>query len=757
MTEAETAPTNPFEILVLDASADAEQIQSAYKRLAQQFHPDRNADPDAGERFKRIQAAYETLKQPDKRQRWRQYLRLQPEVKLDRQREHEEQTRAPDVWDKAARSLLEHYRSLVDGNGVNADELVIADQQGATKHFHVHIKWTLGARAGLLGGATQAGDHTRGADVFTSEENLLRRRRQLVDTARHDGQLAQRFAKKLDKDEHTAWSLAYDHGTYAYFEFTPLAWMRHCGSCGGLGQWTCESCGGRGRLRCQFCAGRGWNPRRCSRCFDHGWITQRENRNGVMVGEKRVICDVCYGNTQPSCLQCLGRGWNNCNGCGGSGIRSCAHCRATGLLTDVHTVEAIATPDIVYRWNKAQGGELGERFIEKLTHNELSGQQLHALCHPRRLGRDPVKAGQPLTVRYGASAHLCRVRFRLPVPQSNEQTAFEVEALGSHPRELNCPTFLDAVFEPIARSLASVDDKRLAQSKILSLYEDACEYRFLRSLLDDVARNPTQSDLSRHVKTLEGLGRGYLGATTADTLARRLFRLMQRLSPRTHWLPWVCAGLAVSVVGFLLQAAKVRGALPAETRVLALLAIAAVPAVVITPIVSRLLVWRDNRRLARRHRRRSAEFSSFFFTALVVAGCMGAGVAYARLHHQHPHTLPTLAPAERPVIGWFQGAMLRIRGLDHTLMHGVQFVVNLTRYIPQPPGSHYHANSSSTSSTPSRPRSHHHPTASTNVQHHVRASNKKQCGHTANGTKVCRGPNGHWHTARGGQIVVKPK
>lgn len=61
--------TDPFSILGVTRDATDDQIKSSYRKLAMQYHPDRNpGDKAAEERFKEISAAYETLKDPIKRQ-----------------------------------------------------------------------------------------------------------------------------------------------------------------------------------------------------------------------------------------------------------------------------------------------------------------------------------------------------------------------------------------------------------------------------------------------------------------------------------------------------------------------------------------------------------------------------------------------------------------------------------------------------------------------------------------------------------------
>ncbi|MDI6909774.1 molecular chaperone DnaJ [Nocardioides sp.] len=56
-----------YELLGVGRDADADAIKKAYRRLARQYHPDVNPDPDAQERFKEISLAYEVLSDPQKR------------------------------------------------------------------------------------------------------------------------------------------------------------------------------------------------------------------------------------------------------------------------------------------------------------------------------------------------------------------------------------------------------------------------------------------------------------------------------------------------------------------------------------------------------------------------------------------------------------------------------------------------------------------------------------------------------------------
>lgn len=63
-----------YEVLNIARSASGDEIKKAYRRMAMQYHPDKNAgNKQAEERFKEISEAYEVLSDPDKRQRYDQF------------------------------------------------------------------------------------------------------------------------------------------------------------------------------------------------------------------------------------------------------------------------------------------------------------------------------------------------------------------------------------------------------------------------------------------------------------------------------------------------------------------------------------------------------------------------------------------------------------------------------------------------------------------------------------------------------------
>ncbi len=65
---------NYYEILGVEKNASDEEIKSAYRKLAKKYHPDLNKDnPDAAEKFKEINEAYECLGDKQKRSNYDQF------------------------------------------------------------------------------------------------------------------------------------------------------------------------------------------------------------------------------------------------------------------------------------------------------------------------------------------------------------------------------------------------------------------------------------------------------------------------------------------------------------------------------------------------------------------------------------------------------------------------------------------------------------------------------------------------------------
>lgn len=62
-----------YEVLGVSKNASLDEIKAAYRKQALKWHPDRNKSPEASEKFKEINKAFEVLSDPKKREIYDQY------------------------------------------------------------------------------------------------------------------------------------------------------------------------------------------------------------------------------------------------------------------------------------------------------------------------------------------------------------------------------------------------------------------------------------------------------------------------------------------------------------------------------------------------------------------------------------------------------------------------------------------------------------------------------------------------------------
>jgi curved DNA-binding protein CbpA len=85
---------DPYKALGLSRKASQEDIRKAHRKLVRKYHPDANPeDPRAGERFKKVQQAYEVLSDEKKRREYDEGLRTSSRGSPGRSRSRESSSR----------------------------------------------------------------------------------------------------------------------------------------------------------------------------------------------------------------------------------------------------------------------------------------------------------------------------------------------------------------------------------------------------------------------------------------------------------------------------------------------------------------------------------------------------------------------------------------------------------------------------------------------------------------------------------------
>ena len=66
----ESSTDSYYKVLGVDKKSSKQEIKKAFRKLAVQYHPDKNDSPDAEEKFRKIAEAYEVLSDEDKRRQY---------------------------------------------------------------------------------------------------------------------------------------------------------------------------------------------------------------------------------------------------------------------------------------------------------------------------------------------------------------------------------------------------------------------------------------------------------------------------------------------------------------------------------------------------------------------------------------------------------------------------------------------------------------------------------------------------------------
>jgi molecular chaperone DnaJ len=223
-----------YEVLGLQKNASKEEIKNTYRKLALQYHPDRNKEPTAEERFKEISEAYAVLSDDEKRKRYDMYGHVGAE---------------------------EAFR----GSEANFEEIFRDIGFGGFRDIFDQI---FGRRGGFFGddlfsfgfGGGGGGSRRRGRDiVYDMEltlEDVLKGKKEEVEVSRFDRCKECGGSGAAPGSKPRKCTVCDGQGqtkrVYSQNRFSTIVTMEPCRTCQGQGQIIdrpCTNCGGSGRAR----------------------------------------------------------------------------------------------------------------------------------------------------------------------------------------------------------------------------------------------------------------------------------------------------------------------------------------------------------------------------------------------------------------------------------------------------------------------------------------------------------------------------
>lgn len=178
---------NHYDTLEISSAASPSEIKQAYRRLAKQFHPDRNRELGSHERITRINAAYEVLSDPIQRRSYDYQLSYAGRSRADftPERNYEERQQRANVAQK-------QYRQRQTGRDQDAQL-----QQWLKQVYQPVNRWVHHILSPLK---EQINDLA--ADPFDDE--LLEEFQNYLDDCRHQLQQAQRAFRSMPNPANVA-------------------------------------------------------------------------------------------------------------------------------------------------------------------------------------------------------------------------------------------------------------------------------------------------------------------------------------------------------------------------------------------------------------------------------------------------------------------------------------------------------------------------------------------------------------------------
>ena len=333
-----------YEILQVAPMAHPDVINGAYRRLAQLYHPDHSAEPDAETRMAQINHAYSILSDPQKR------------AEYDQSRAAQRPTAAPAGQPSPPLNLLAEclaqqsmIRRLLSPQDLTENAL----PNQANEYLAYRYTWnslTASDQATVevekVGKQRQFYNDNYQPAGFTNETITIPHSQQHVTCGHCSGQ------GQITCPECAGRRLlpCSDCGANGYIVCPPMVVCRRCEGSGQIRE-QCNACNGNGAIyyavgaanRCTQCNGAGYLRLQCQSC---GPLTLRRHPNAqpeVVSHHGQLICDRCNGQGRRQCGRCKGQTTLQCRKCRAQGFLTCSNCGAQGVLVQTEATQRTFT------------------------------------------------------------------------------------------------------------------------------------------------------------------------------------------------------------------------------------------------------------------------------------------------------------------------------------------------------------------------------------------------------------------------------
>jgi molecular chaperone DnaJ len=231
-----TSKRDYYEVLGVQKNASKEDIKSAYRKLALQYHPDRNKEPGAEEKFKELSEAYAVLSDDEKRKRYDIYGHVGAE----------------EVFRGSEANFEEIFRDVGFGGFRDIFEQIFGGSRGGGGGFFGDDLFGFG-----FGGSSS---RRRGRDIIydmeLTLEDVLSGRKEEVEVPRFDrckecGGSGAAPGTRLRKCT-VCDGQGQTKRVYSQNRFSTIVTMEPCKTCQGQGQIIdrpCTNCKGSGRAK----------------------------------------------------------------------------------------------------------------------------------------------------------------------------------------------------------------------------------------------------------------------------------------------------------------------------------------------------------------------------------------------------------------------------------------------------------------------------------------------------------------------------